>query len=223
MNIVQTVKEIPALEIVTPKKEAQRLFLRGIEKHESFNRTMKQLRRDAIEAGFYFLRARAAFDHGEWGEFLSLNSDKISDRTVRFYMQLAEQASQWVRYKNPTLKDLDAVKEQAIAMVIFSPVPLVNLCRDLGHMMKFGEYFADDYEEKKKKRLGDSSAGQLDFDFAKVMAPLDVLCHFGDENYNFNYPEGVDTVAYMTEVETKLEAALTRVRQIKQHGRVIET
>lgn len=178
---------------------------------------MKQVRRDGIEAAFSFLRARASFTHGEWIQFVDLHTKQISLRTVQFYCQLAERAREWVLDNQPSLTDLDSINRAAVEMVMQSPKPLIALCRELGHLRQFGEYDAVKYAERK------GGSTQIEFDFAKVMAPLELLAHIGDDNYRFNYPDGVDETAYISEVETKLEAALVRVRQIKKNGRIIET
>ena len=201
-----------------PEQQSHQWFSKGVAKHVEFNRQFKLTRQAGIDAAFFFLQARACIEHGDWSQFLELQAEKISPRQVRFYIQLAEEAIQWVQREKPAIKKVSELHLAAREMVMQSPKGLVALCRELGHMRKFGEYDEVKYAQRK---LGHS--GQIEFDFAKVIGPLDVLCHFGDENYNFNYPEGVDTVQFMTEVETKLEAALARVRQIKQHGRVIET
>jgi len=82
-------------------------------------------------------------------------------------------------------------------------------------MRKFGEY--DEVKYKSKKLLG-NGVGQIEFDFDKLAASVEVLTHFGDKNYAFKYPEGADEYQYINDVETKLEAALKRVREIKKNG-----
>lgn len=209
-------KTYPALQLTTPRNQAEKWFAKGVEQHEVFDRSVKTARRAAIESGFAFLRSRAAFEHGEWEDFV-VNHPNINLRTVRFYCQLAEEARHWVLDAHPGLRTLEEIQAAAISLVMQSPKPLIALCRELGHMRKFGEYDAVKYAERK------SSPGQIEFHFEKVTPFLDILAHFGDENYEFIFPEGVAEDDFIAELETKLDSALVRLRHIKKHGRVIET
>lgn len=200
------------------EQQSHQWFSKGVAKHVEFNRQFKLTRQAGVDAAFFFLQARACVEHGDWAQFCELQADKISPRQVRFYIQLAEEAIQWVQREKPGISKVGELHLAAREMVMQSPKGLVALCRELGHMRKFGEYDEVKYANRKLGRQG-----QIEFDFAKVLAPLDVLAHFGDENYTFTYPEGKDQAEFITEVEAKLEAALQRVRQIKQSGRAIET
>lgn len=221
MNLIQTVKAIPPLEIETPRKEAQRLFLSGIEQHVQFNRNMKIVRRNAVEAGFFFLRARAAFNQGEWGDFVALYKDKVSIRTVQFYMQLADMQAKWVLYNNPELRDLDAIKEQAIQNVLISPLPLVQLCRADGeHMLKFGGYFKADYEEKKAKGL--RGGDQIEFDFGGIAKALGMLNQLDQPNVHLKFADDADEDAEFAKLEQTLETALAKVREARASKNAIK-
>lgn len=212
MKLIQKVNAVPLPEIITAKKEAQRLFQSALEKHDAFNVSMKKARREAVEAGFYFLRARKAFEHGEWSEFVFLFKGRIAERTVRFYVELASQSIQWVLYKNPTLKDLDKIRELAVEMVMLSPRPLIELCRELGHMMKFGGYFLEDYEHKKKK----ASVGQLELNFAAMANSVEHLTHFGDPGYSFTYADGIERAAQLQQTIEAMETALPKLKAALQ-------
>lgn len=198
------------------ESKAHGFFLQGCQKHAAFERGLKQVRRDGIDAAFYFVSAREAIDHGQWLNFLDLHKERIAPRTVQFYCKLAEEAIAWVREAQPQLKTITDVQAAAREMVMQSPKPLVALCRELGFMRKFGEYDAVKYQQKK---IGN---GQIEFNFKDVFSTVDLLTHFGDENFNVIYPEGKDELEAITELENKLETALQRVRQIKKNGRVIE-
>jgi len=201
---------------MSTESKAHGFFLEGVKKHGAFDRSLKQARADGMDAAFLFLQARELVEHGQWGQFLELHADRISPRTVRFYCQLADEAVLWVQADQPKLKLLSDIQVAARHMVMQSPKPLIALCRELGHMRKFGEYNAIKYAIKK------SGQAQIEFNFDKLTSSLDVLTHFGDENYSFVYPEGKDESEYLGEVEAKLEAALVRIRTIKEHGRVLD-
>lgn len=219
MSLIATIKEMASpLKIATNKKEATRLFLTGIEKHKAFDTSIKAARKQAVEAGFYFLRSRAAFDHGEWGVFCEVHRERISNRAIYNYMQLAELQARYVVYKDPTVTNLEDIIRLSVEQVLISPLPLVALTRELNHVLKFGGYFQEDYENKKLRLAG---AGQFEFQFDKVSSTLDVLSHLGESNFTFKFPEGKDETEAWGEVETKLETALARVREMKQ-GRTID-
>lgn len=195
--------------------QANRWFAEGVKCHQIFNRAFKQARENAINAGFFFMSARELVPHGEWSMFCELHAQEIPERTVRFYLQLAESAIEWVKSEQPGLKKISEVHAAAREMVMQSPKPLVALCRELGHLRKFGEYDAVKYAQKK---LG---SGQLELDFEKISSSLDLLTHFGEANVQLIFPEGKDQEQALAEVETKLETALLRVREMKRG--VIET
>lgn len=199
------------------ESKAHGFFNEALKKNDAFIRGMKQVRRDLVDAAFYFLQARQCFEHGEWGTFCAMYKDRISDRTIRSYCQMAEAAIEWVREAQPALKSVIEIQAAAREIMLQSPKQLVGICREVGFMRKFGEYDAVKYQQK---RIGNGN--QIEFNFEQVVSSLDVLTHFGDSNYSFVYPDGKDEVEFMGEVEAKLEAALRRVREIKKHGRVIE-
>lgn len=221
MKLFRKLADVPPAKFDFSAKDATRFFLQGLEKHAAFSRGLKQMRKDAIEAGFFFLQARSGFPHGDWEIFLDGYRDKISRPSVHQYMQLADLSLRWARYKHGDIKHPDALRDKAIEMVLVSPKPIIALARELGHMLKFGGYFEEDYQAKKSKRLGNGPR-QIEFSFAEVHTHLELLTHLGDDNFAMQYPEGKDEVEALVELETKLEAALARVRQIKQHGRILE-
>ncbi len=203
-------------QIANTLKEVQNWFNAGVEEAERFKQDWARARARAINSGFLFLKARSLCPPGEWELFTENNSALIKPRTVRFYMQLATAALEWAREQNPKLT---GEKAQAFAIrevMLMSPKPLIALLRDLRELRPFGEYDAIKHAQKKLR------TGQIEFAFTDLLAPLEALSRFGDENCTFTFPEGRDELSVITEVEAKLEAALARVRQMKKHGRVIE-
>ena len=202
-----------------PELKAAQWFAEGVKKSHQFEDALRQTRRFMMDAAFNFMRARALLPHGSWGDFCELHGDEIAPRTVRFWCQLAEEAIAWVRVADPKLKSLDEIHAAARDLVIQSPKPLVALCRHLGHMRPFGEYDAVKYAQRK---LGNGNTAQFEFEFSDLLAPLDQLCHFGEDNYTFKYPKGVDEAEFLDEALAKSRAVVKRLEAIKQHGRIIE-
>lgn len=196
--------------------EARRWFEAGVKCNVDFLESWRRARATAINAGFLFIKSRSLCSELEWSALLADEAERIKPRTVQFYMQLAQAALDWAKAERPELAGAKLQEFALKSVMLMSPKPLVALLRDLRIMRPFGEYDAVKYAQKK---LG---GGQFEFDFAAVLKPLDDLLHFGEANYQFIYPEGVDTVEFMSAVEAKLEAALARVRMIKQHGRIID-
>jgi len=193
----------------------EKYIQQGLVEHAAFNKDFTSAKRHALNAGFYFLSAQQT--SADFEAVIERHNDKIARRSVYRYMEFAKEALEWAAAEHAKFaKDTGKLLVFAQDMVMKSPKGYISLCRELGHMRKFGQYDEVKYRERK---LG---AGQIEFDFAKLTPVLDQLARFGDENVTFNYPEGVDTVEYIAEVETKLEAALKRVREIKKHGRAIE-
>lgn len=200
-----------------PETKAHALFKIGIEKAKAFDRNMKQLRRDGIDAAFAFQQAREVTPAGEWGMFCEIHSEEITPRTVRFWCALADEAIAWVQESSPQLKTIAEVQAAARDLVMQSPKPLIALCRELGHMRKFGEYDAIKYATKKLS----NGSSQIEFHFNDLLAPLDHLAHFGEDNYTFNYA-GRDEQEVLDEAIAKTRTVLNRLEHVKQHGRIIE-
>ena len=201
-----------------PESKAHAFFLEAIKKHAAFERGLKQIRADAMDAAFMFVQSRELIPHGEWGAYLELHAERIAPRTVRFYINLAEQAIAWAKDDAPRLKTISEVHAHARNMVMQSPKPLVALCRELGFMRKFGEYDAVKYRER---RAG--LAAQIEFNFDHVFSAVDMLSHLGDENFSIVYADDQDSEQALGQLETKLETALARVRDVRKNGRPIET
>ena len=201
-----------------PEQQAAKWFAEGVKNSLLFDRDMKHAREHGMDAAFFFLRARELSPHGAWGEFCDLHADEISPRMVRFWCQLADEAVAWVKAAQPALKSITEIQAAARELVMQSPKPLIALCRELGHMRKFGEYDAVKYATRK---IG--STTQIEFDFLDLLAPMDHLSHFGDPNYTFKYPEGRDESEFIDLAIAKTRTALTRLETIKKHGRIIET
>jgi hypothetical protein len=191
---------------------------RGIVESEQCRKSFKATKIHAMNAGHAFAKAREGLD-GEFVAYLAKYEHQVSKTTVYRYMEFYEAALAWAADQNPQLKNKpEELLKAAYEVVLQSPKPFIALMRQLGDMRKFGEYDAVKYATKK---LGGGSQ-QIEFAFDTAFSAVEMLAHIGDENYVIKYPEGKDEAEAITELETKLEAALTRVRQIKQHGRVIE-
>jgi len=159
-----------------------------------------------MTCGFDFIQAKAGFDHGEWERQCQIYADKIPLRTIQHYMRLADLSWRWVLHKHPKVKDIEEVKRLAIEMVVVSPKPIVELMREMGHMLKFGGYFEEDYQEKKKRNLlGD---GQIEFDFTAAENTLRMIC---DPKVSLKFPEGTNEVEALTELQGTLKSAAMRV------------
>lgn len=191
----------------------------GIKQAQMGRASFLKYKECTLNAAFFFFSARQSLPDGAWGEFLIGYDHKIAARTVRFYVQVAEAAIEWVKKKSPGITGVEKIMKAAKEMALQSPKPFVALLREEGFMRKFGEY--DSVKYATTKRLGNGGS-QIEFEFTAVASSLDLLTHLGDENYQFIYPEDKNTTEALAELETKLETALTRVRTIKQHGRVIE-
>lgn len=196
-------KQLPVLRV--QKRDAEKHFIAGVKNSVVFNSTMLAARKAAVDAGFEFLLAKAGFEHGDWGRQCELYKDKISVRSIQSYMQLADLSWRWVLYKNPKVKTVEEARKLAIEMVMVSPKPLVELCRELGHVLKFGGYFEEDYQDKKKRKL---LGGQIEFDFTAAASTLDTLCA---DNVTFKFPEDVDRVEALTGLKAKCQLAITRI------------
>lgn len=195
-------------------------FAEGVKKSREFDRSLKNTRQVAMDAAFHFRRARELCAHGQWEEFCEFHLSEISPRTVRFWCQLAEEAIEWVKKSGVPCKTIAEVHAAARDMVMQSPKPLVALCRELGHLRKFGEYDEIKYAQRK---LGAGSPAQFEFEFSDLLAPLDHLCHFGEDNYVFKFPAGVDEQAFLDEAIAKSRAVVKRLEAIKNNGGIIET
>ena len=211
MKLFRKLADVPVLKFHVSAKDATRHFLKGLEKHAAFNRGLKQLRRDAIEAGFYFLQARSDFPHGDWEIFLNGYAKQISKSSVRFYMELADLSLRWARYKHGEITDPEALREKAIELVLVSPKPIIALARELGHMLKFGGYFEDDYQEAKKKKLRRQEQAEFEWDFQPISKALAQLRYFGDEKHHFIFEAGIDRLAALRQAKADCETALEKL------------
>lgn len=199
-----------------PAINAHKWMERGIAESESCRKSFEATKIHAMNAGFAFIKAREALE-GEFVAYIGKYEHLVSQTTVYRYITFVECAIEWARAQNPQMKTDEELLKAAYKVVLQSPKPFIALMRQLGEMRKFGEYDAVKYATRK---LGNPE--QIEFTFSTVFSAVDTLSHLGDENYQINYPEGKEPLEALTELEAKLEHALQRVRQIKQHGRVVE-
>lgn len=197
---------------------ASKWMSQGIAESERFRKSFEQTKIAAMNAGVAFIKARSELPEGEFSEFIRTFEPKTTRTTVYRYIQFTETALAWACEQNPALKDKPAeLLKAAYKVVLQSPKPFIALTRQEGQMRKFGEYDAVKYATSK---LGNPK--QIEFTFSTVFSTVETLAHLGDENYQINFPEGKEPLEALTELETKLEHALERVRQFKQHGKVVE-
>jgi hypothetical protein len=191
---------------------------RGIAESENCRKSFKQTKIHAMNAGMAFSKAREALD-GEFVAYLAKYEHVVSKTSVYRYMEFFETALAWAADQNPALKNKqDDWIKAAYDVVLQSPKPFIALMRQLGEMRKFGEYDSVKYATKK---LGAGNT-QIEFAFDDLLAPLDHLAHFGDDNYTFKYPEGRDETEVLDEAIAKTRTVLERLEWVKKHGRTIE-
>lgn len=176
----------------------------------------------ALNAGVLFAKARQEVGEGEFSIFVARYEDRqeTTRTTVYRYIQFSEGVLEWAKAEHPELVNKpEALLKAAYKVVLQSPKSFVALMRQLGEMRKFGEYDAVKYATRK---LGNGNTAQIEFKFDELLAPLDHLCHFGEDNYTFIYPAGVDESQFIDEAIAKGKAVVARLEAIKQHGRIIE-
>lgn len=201
---------------LSPAAAADKWMQEGIKQHEEFLRAFLNAKERALNAGIFFITAKAGFDHGQLEDFLDGYSNKISRRSFFYYVGFAEEVIAWVKAEHPKLIGMEKISVAARAMVLKSPKGFIALCRELKLMRKFGEY--DEVKYRKSKLLGDSP--QIEFEFSAAMGTLDFLC---SEKHHIKWPDGKDEVEAMDEMISKMELALKKWKQIRQHGRTINT
>ena len=183
----------------------------AIVQHESFVAGFQKLKEHALNAGIFFLTAQQIAEHGDWEMELLAHQEKVSRTTVYRYIAFANEVLEWTKVEHPKLTSMEDLRKAAVKIVLQSPKGYIALCRQLSLMRKFGEY--DEVKYKAKKLLGQ---GLIEFNFADLATSVEQLTHFGDTNYTFKFPEGVDEAEYISTVELKLEAALSTIRRIKK-------
>lgn len=162
----------------------------------------------AMNAGFWFIKARAA--SGErFGDLLAAACGDAGfvPRTAYRYMELAEAALAWAEQE---LGDVsaDKLQDHARQAVMQSPREFVALLREGGFMRKFGEYDAVKYNRLKNKQ-----PHQLTFSFRVADEQLDALTETPD----------LDQLAVpsLTSLHTKLTRGLARVEEaLKMKGAI---
>jgi hypothetical protein len=198
---------------------ATKWMQQGITESHNVRKTFAQTKCHAMNAGVFFVKARKELEgSGDFNDFLATFEAHISRPTVYRYIQFTEAALAWAQAEHPAEKNPEALLKLAYKIVLQSPKPFVALMRQLGEMRKFGEYDSVKYATKKLN----AGTAQIEFAFDDLLAPLDHLAHFGDENYTFKYPEGRDETEVLDEAIAKTRAVLTRLEHVKQHGRIIE-
>ena len=185
---------------------AAKYIEQALREHQQFILAFKKCKEHALNAGFFFLAAQAAAEHGDFNAVLLKYSELVAERTVYRYIEFANEVMAWVKLENPEA-NADTALKLAKEMVMQSPKGYIALCRQLQLMRKFGEY--DEVKYKTRKLLGDGK--QIEFSFDELAAHIKVFT----TDFRITLPEGKDEATALTELETELEAALTNVRARK--------
>jgi len=149
----------------------------GLKSHTSFLDHQSRAINHAMQAGWCFLQARACLGHGGWSDWCAGYKDQISGRTIRRYMLFTSRAMERVAQKNPALvEDEEELYRTTKEAVLLSPKELVEVCREVGLMRKFGEYDAMKYRQRKIEK----GPAQLEFDFTLARMGLAHLCAIGE-------------------------------------------
>ena len=189
----------------------------GLAEHSEFLKAFHKAKCHAFRAGVYFLKAQAEITEGDWSDYLVTFEDKISRTTVYRYMAFADEVIKWAKASNPTLSG-DALASAALDMAMQSPKGYIALCRQLELMRKFGEYDAVKYAQK---RIGGDSK-QVEFKSTSGLSTLDMLSRVGEPDFNLVFPDDRKPAECLTELESKLETALQKVRALRNSVAIVE-
>lgn len=201
----------------TTLKKLNGLMAAGLAEHAEFVKAFHKAKAHAFRAGWFFLKAQIEITEGDWTDYLASYSDKVSATTVYRYMAFAHEATKWAEAVYPNLTG-DALTKAALELAMQSPKGYIALCRQLELMRKFGEYDAVKYAQK--RIVGDSN--QVEFKFVSSITTLDMLTKIGDADFNLVFPDDRKPAECLTELESKLETALEKVRAMKNAGQVVE-
>jgi hypothetical protein len=212
---------------VIHRREADVYMKQGLNLHGMFQGHWQKTKECMLRSGYFFLCAKQAVKDGDWEMYVETylasnitrdGKPSLSSRTIRTHMAVTSAALEWAQKENPGVKKPEKLLEIAITAMMQSPREMVELFRSMRELRPFGEYDKVGYHSRKLLK----NSGQIEFEFEKVLAPLEMLGRFGDENICFKFPEGKDEDQFISELETKLETALQRVREVKKNGRVTD-
>jgi hypothetical protein len=200
-------------------KTASGFMDEGIKKHIDFKRLWVSSKEAAIDAGYYFYRARNEVGDGNFSEFLLCYEKKIARTTVYRYVEFVGEVLAWAANDSPQLiGKTEALIKRGKELVMQSPKGYIALCRQLEVMRKFGEY--DEVKYAKKKLAGTS---QIEFDFLDVCEALDVITQLGKSDVVWKLPEGKQTPEALRELKTKLDTASKQVDEQLKNAEAITT
>lgn len=206
---------------------AQRWMQKGIAENIQTRNSFEKTKAHALTTGYYFIKAQESCT-GDFKDLCANYKTEIGERTIQRAMEMTRLVLEHVVKANPKLKhDVEAQLKAAFQMTLESPKPLIAFLRALKksnatgnpatdfQIMPFGLYDGVKYRDSKV-----GTVGQIEFNFADLATSVEQLTHFGDQNYTFKFPEGVDEAEYISTVELKLEAALSTIRRIKKNQTV---
>lgn len=161
------------------KTPASALFAEALSVHGEARSFAQQAKVRAITAGWLFLQAKAACQHGEFVALCEQHEQTIPLRTVQAYMQFAEDALVSVIKLRDGLSDADVRRLEltdaqrgdadllklAQEAVLHRAEGYVALAREFAILRKFGEYDAIRHQLGKVKRAT-GHAEQLEFSWA---------------------------------------------------------
>ena len=215
---------------------AQKWFNDGVESATNCAENLGRSKTDGLKAGWFFIRAKLAAGHGEFGLLCAANSGSLAERTIQRFMQFTR-LSMW-RFieenreeadsltgglaisRGRNLDDEPVIDDEALlkcedlfqAVIdgsLMSPKDLVAVCREVGLMRRIEEYPSTSAAAAKRRR--ENRAGrQLLFDFGMATAGLETLMVIDRDPARIPKPEKLDALI------TQTEAALEHLRAVRK-------
>jgi hypothetical protein len=199
-------------------------FQQAIKSHQETEGFLHKAKNAAIITGWFLLQARNACQHGEWEDITAEFETKISYRTVRAYIQFAEDAlvsviaekkkltAEQVKSYELTNRELAdaALRDAAETVVIQSAANFTELARELRVFRKFGEHDAVQYAAAKARAAkGNTEPRQIEFNWELSLHGLRSLGAI--DRVPVDKLDGTK----LADLETQLTAALAKVRDAR--------
>lgn len=189
-------------------------YAEGVKEHIEFQEAFARAKGHALNAGYFFSRAREAIQHGDFLLFCDSQESGVSRRMVYRYMHLYEAVRAWALEQQPTLKGEEKILQAGLEMEMQSPREFVEVCRQVGLMRKFGEYDAVKHAaEKRRKGLGEPR--QMEFRWSLEMAEMGLRCFRGlDQVEEDKRPNAEQIAALLAELDAARERLLEMQRTV---------